>query len=131
MTVHSAILSVAVLVCLLGAAIGCSSGGSNNESGSGGAGSGGTSSTCASDNGCEACVTCALSGPCKSGADACSNSGDCTALSACITEIDDPAVIADCKADHPTGASEYCAYVECAVYQQCGGVCEPAQVCPP
>jgi hypothetical protein len=49
----------------------------------------------------------------------------------CVPETDDAAIIASCRANHPDGSREYCAYVDCSVYEQCGAVCEPSQVCPP
>ncbi len=85
---------------------------------------------CSAEGTCEACMMCALSGPCKSGADTCSASSECTTFRTCVPESDDPAAIASCKNDYPSGASDYCDYVACAVYQQCGTVCEPSQVCP-
>jgi hypothetical protein len=112
-------------VCALLTTLGCSSNGSSDDPGSAVA-----PPMCAAEGDCELCLMCALSGSCKSSVDACADSSECMAFRSCLPESDDAAAIAGCKNDHPSGASDFCDYVECSVYEQCGTVCEPSQVCP-
>ncbi len=79
---------------------------------------------------CEACLVCAATGACADLSTACADSEHCSQFARCIGEGDDDAVIAQCRADHAGGAEEYCADTRCTVYQECGDVCEPSQVCP-
>lgn len=79
---------------------------------------------------CEACLVCAATGACSELSTACADSARCSDFSRCIGEGDDDGLIAQCREDHPEGAEEYCADTRCTVYQECGEVCEPSQVCP-
>jgi len=86
---------------------------------------------CAEQSTCELCLTCAASGPCDALSVACQQDADCRAFYQCIGEGDDPDVIAQCRSEHGGGAERFCADTECTVYEQCGSLCEPSQVCPP
>jgi hypothetical protein len=104
----------------------CSSGDSSATGNADGA----TQTACGSKATCELCLACAQSSACKSKGDACTTSADCNAFRTCIGEKDDPATVATCRSQQPTGAIEYCDYTACVVYEQCGALCEPSVACP-
>ena len=91
------------------------------------------SSTCSGT--CEECIGCAETSPmCAPARAACMDDGDCTAFIVCAGESDDPMVVSMCRTMHPTGATLYCDYFACALYDVCDAPCsggEPSVVCPP
>jgi sulfatase modifying factor 1 len=89
----------------------------------GGGSTGGSSGQCMAETTCEACTSCALSGPCAAASLACESSFECMAYGDCRAACADDLCIEDCILQWPNGDAlflqlEGCECRECA--EACG-----------
>lgn len=64
---------------------------------------------------CDACLDCAIVGPCNVEAVACAENPDCLDLGDCYTSCNDASCYDVCDAIYPGGVADYAEYVGCAL----------------
>jgi hypothetical protein len=68
---------------------------------------------CGNDTTPSTCIRCAVTGPCKTGYNACAANAACSAYAACEGACSDAACRAACQSANPVGWTRYAAVLHC------------------